>query len=116
MQLGAHTPQELETLLKDAVLIRDRRALAALFENAAALDDGNGTRVPRGRRQIVNAAADIWVYEEPFLAAPRRVVQARGTALLAGDHSTSVARRSGDSVWRYTIALPHTQPQPQRSR
>jgi hypothetical protein len=113
MQLGAHTSEELDTLHKDALLMQDRRAFAALFENVAVLGGGNGTRVARGPRQIVDAV-DMWVYEELFLAAPRRLVQARGTALLAGDRSTSVAHRLGDGVWGYTIALLHTQPQ--RSR
>ena len=31
---GARTPEELETLLEDAFLLHDRRALAQLFQEA----------------------------------------------------------------------------------
>jgi hypothetical protein len=115
MQAGAHTPEELETLLEDAFLMRDRRALAALFENAAVLNAGNGSPEARGRAQIVQAAAEMWAREELYLAARLRVLQAGGTALIAGECSTSVAHRSRDGAWRYTIALIRAQPQPQRS-
>jgi hypothetical protein len=116
MQAGAHTPEELKTLLEDAFLMRDWRGLAALFEDAAVLSGGKGSPVARNRAHIVQAAAKMWAREGLYLAASSRVLQARGTALIAGERSTSVARRSGDGVWRYTIALLRTQPQPQRSR
>jgi hypothetical protein len=52
----------------------------------------------------------MWVREELYLADPSRVLQARGTALIASRCSTSVARRSQDGVWRYTIAFLGAQP------
>jgi hypothetical protein len=115
MQAGANRPEELDTLLEDAFVMRDPRALAALFEDAAVLGTGDRSPVAHGRRQIVQAAAEMWAREELYLAYPRRVLQARRTALIAGDRSISVARRSTDGIWRYTIALLHAQPQSRRS-
>ena len=37
MSVGARTPEELETLLEDALLLRDGPALAELFESGAVL-------------------------------------------------------------------------------
>ena len=57
---GAHrTPEELETLLEDAFVLRDHAALAALFEAAAVLVDG---RRPAGRggEAIARAALAMW--------------------------------------------------------
>jgi hypothetical protein len=116
MEAGAHTPEELEVLLEDAFLMRDGRALGVLFESAAVLSGSDRSAVARGRQQIVRAAAEMWVRDELYHAAPLRVVQARGTALIAGQCSTSVARRSADGAWRYRIALVHPQPQRPRSR
>ncbi len=42
----ARTPEELETLLEDAFVIRDREAVAELFEHGAVL--GDGPREARG--------------------------------------------------------------------
>lgn len=105
MQARARTPEELETLLEDALLMRDHRALAEMFEDAAVLSSGDRSPVARGRREIVEAAADMWAREELYLAAPQRVLQARDTALIASECSISVARRSSAGAWRYVIAL-----------
>ena len=47
MRSGAQTPEELETLLEDTFVVRDRQALAALFEDGAVLGAG-GSRGTRG--------------------------------------------------------------------
>ena len=41
MRQGARTPEELETLFEDAFVIRDRTALAGLFEDGAVLSAGS---------------------------------------------------------------------------
>lgn len=51
---GARTPEELETLLEDALVIRDGEALAALFGSGAALVTG-GERPARRRDRAVGA-------------------------------------------------------------
>jgi hypothetical protein len=114
MQAGAHTPEELETLLEDAFLMHDRVALSGLFEKGAVLAGRDGSPVAHGRTQIVEAATTGWAREELYLASPLRVLQTSNTALIAGACAISVARRSGDGAWRYSIALLHSQPQPQR--
>jgi hypothetical protein len=39
---GGQTPEELETLLEGALLMRDAAALAPLFEDASVLVAGHG--------------------------------------------------------------------------
>ena len=38
MRPGARTPEELETLFEDAFVVRDRDAIAELFEDGGLLD------------------------------------------------------------------------------
>lgn len=57
MRQGARTPEELETLFEETFVIRDREALAELFEDGAVLSDGS--REARGREQIARRAGDI---------------------------------------------------------
>jgi hypothetical protein len=114
MQAGARTPEELETLLEDAFLMHDQCALSGLFEKGAVLAGRDGSQVAHGRTQIVEATTIGWAREEPYLAAPLRVLQTRNTALITGACAISVARRSGDGAWRYSIAHLYTQSQPQR--
>ena len=98
-------------MLEDAFVMHDRSALASLFETEAILASADGAAA-RGRLHIVEAAVQMWAREEQYLADPLHVVQARRTALIAGHHTTTVARRSRDGGWRYAIALLHTQSQP----
>jgi hypothetical protein len=45
---GGQTPEELEPLLEDTLLIRDAAALAPLFEDASVLVAGHGPQQLRG--------------------------------------------------------------------
>lgn len=103
MRQGARTPEELETLFEDAFVIRDREALAELFEDGAVL--GDGLREARGRDQIARLAGDMWEGDRTYLAEPRRILQARDTALVVADRSVNIVRRGGDGAWRYAISL-----------
>jgi hypothetical protein len=103
MREGARTPEELETLLEDAFVIRDREALAELFEYGAVL--GDGSREARGEYEIGRLAGDIWESDRTYLAEPRRVVQARDTALILAKQGLNVVRRGSNGGWRYAIAL-----------
>jgi hypothetical protein len=114
MRAEAQTPEELDTLLEDAFVLRDHTMLAALFHNEGVLGAGT-VALARGRLEIAQAAEAMWAREQLYLAAPLRVLQARRTALIAGPSSTSVAQRSRDGAWRYAIALLHADPQPPRS-
>jgi hypothetical protein len=105
MRPGARTPEELETLFEDAFVIRDREALAELFEDGAVLVASDGSREARGRGEITRLASEMWERNRTYLADPRRVVQARNTGLIVAGRGINVVRRGSDGAWRYAIAL-----------
>jgi hypothetical protein len=102
---GAQTPEELETLFEDAFVLRDRGALAQLFEAGAVLGAARGAREVRGGEQIARLAAAMWERDYTYLADPHRVLQARDTALVVGGRGINVVRRGGDGGWLYAISL-----------
>jgi hypothetical protein len=104
MPAGARTPEELETLLEDAFVLQDPRALAQLFQAGAMLVAGGGLAEARGRRQIARVAAQLWNAERLYLADPRQILQVGDTALMVGGHAINVVRRD-DGFWRYAISL-----------
>jgi hypothetical protein len=95
--------------------MHDRQLLSGLFETGAVLSAGERPPVARGRTQVVEAAAAMWIRQELYLAGPSPILQTGSTALIAGRSATSVARRSDEGVWRYAITLLHANPKPQRS-
>ena len=105
MRQGARTPEELESLLEDAFVIRDREALVELFEDGAVLVGGHGGSEARGGDEIGRWAREMWAHDRTYLADPRRVLQARDTGLVLTPYGVSVARRGSDGAWRYAIAL-----------
>ena len=105
MKTGARTPEELETLLEDAFVLRDPDALAELFQPGAMLVASGGLPEARGRRQIAHIAAQLWDSQRLYLADPRRVLQARDTALVVSGRATNVVRRTDNGSWRYAISL-----------
>ena len=105
MRPGARTPEELETLLEDAFVTRDPDALAPMFEDGAVLMAGGEGPEARGGRAIARLAAALWIRERTYVAEPRRVLQARDTALVVGPQAVSVVRRGADGAWRYAISL-----------
>ena len=102
---GARTPEELETLLEDAFVIRDREALAELFEDGAVLAADPGGRDARGGDEIARWAREMWAHDRTYLADPRRVLQARDTGLVLTPRGVNVVRRGTDGAWRFAIAL-----------
>jgi hypothetical protein len=101
----ARTPEELETLLEDALIARDHDALGALFEAGAVLDVGDGPPA-RGSLAIARLATAMCDRGRIYVADPRRIVQARDIALIVAQRSITVVRRGTDGTWRYAIALP----------
>ena len=83
---GARTPEELDTLLEDALINHDREALATIFEPGAVL---------------------IETTRQNYFAGCGEVLQAHDTALLVAERSISVAVRR-DGCWRFAIALLNT--------
>jgi hypothetical protein len=105
MRPGARTPEELETLLEDAFVIRDGEALAELFEDGALLVASDGSRQARGGDAIARLASEMWERNGTYFADPRRVLQARNTGLIVTTRGINVVRRGSDGAWRYAIAL-----------
>ncbi len=99
----ARTPEELEALLEDAFVIRDREAVAELFEDGAVIVGDR--REARGEDEIERWAREMWARDRTYLADPRRVLQARDTGLVLTRHGINVVRRGTDGAWRYAIAL-----------
>ncbi len=81
MVTGGRTPEELETLFEDALLLHDGEAAAQLFEARGVLVVGGGLQEARGREQIARIAADVSQSRCAYLADPRQVLQVRDTAL-----------------------------------
>jgi ketosteroid isomerase-like protein len=104
MRPGAQTPEELDALLEDAFVLRDRRALAALFESDALLVDATAGKA-RGAGEIASWATETWTRDLTYVAAEPRVLQAGDTALILTAEGIAVARRHDDRAWRYAIAL-----------
>ena len=104
MHSGARTPEEIETLFEDAIVVGDRSALAELFEEGAILvvDDERPVRGGDASARLVLAT---WTGERIYVANPRQVVQARDVALVVGEYGITVVRRHPDGSWRYAIAL-----------
>ena len=105
MRPGARTPEELETLFEDAFVTRDREALAQLFEDGAVLVGSDGPQEAHGGEEIARFATAMWDHDRTYVADPRRVVQARDTALVVAVRGINVVRRGSDGAWRYAISL-----------
>jgi hypothetical protein len=102
---GADTPEELDALLEDAVVLRSAGAVADLFEAGGLLAVGADACPARGARAIVRAAAALWAGSGTYVAEPRRVLQARDTALVVAARGLHVARRAADGRWRLAVAV-----------
>jgi hypothetical protein len=102
---GARTPEELDTLLEDAFVMRDRVEFRGLYDDGAVLVAGAGGREARGGEAIGRAAATLWAEDRIYVAGQRRVLRARDMALVVADAGVHVLRRGGDGAWRVAISL-----------
>jgi hypothetical protein len=100
--MTARTPEELDTLIEDAFLQRDRAALDDLFADSAVLMNGGGVPV-HGRDAIGRALTESW--DRPYVARTRQVLQVRDIALVVADAGIHVLRRGADGAWRASISL-----------
>lgn len=115
MTAGARNPEELDTLIEDTLLQRDRAALDDLFENDAVLMGAGGVPA-HGREAIGRALADAWGRDRIYVARTLHVLQARDTALLVADAGIHVVRRGDDGAWRAAISLLDVSTQPSANR
>jgi len=79
--------------------------LAELFDSAAVMADARSGREARGGEAIGRALSGVWAVGGTYVARPRRVLQARDTALVVGDAGIHVVRRGSDGTWRAAISL-----------
>ena len=105
MDPGGRTPQELETLLEDALLSCDADALSGLFRNDGVLVIGQAGRLTRGPADLNRVTALLERHPGGYVAEPCLVLQARRTALVMGEHAINVARRDRSGSWRYAISI-----------
>jgi nuclear transport factor 2 (NTF2) superfamily protein len=103
--MTARTPEELDTLIEDAFLQRDRAALDGLFDEGAVLMNGCG--VLHGREAIGHAMTESWDRQCTYVARTRQVLQVRDTALVVADAGIHVLRRGADGAGRAQISLLH---------
>jgi hypothetical protein len=110
----ARTPEELETLFEDALLVGDSQSLAQLFESGALLVAG--AQSARGAVEIEQLAKATWQGDHPYVADPWQIHQARDLALVVADQRLNVARRCRDGSWRFVILLQLAAMQSERCR
>jgi hypothetical protein len=85
-------------------VIRDREALAELFEDGAVLATEDSSRGARGGDEIARLTHYLCERNHTYLAEPSPVLQAGDTGLIVAKRGINVVRRGTDGAWRYAIA------------
>lgn len=87
----ASSPEELEILLEDAVLLGDEAAVGSLFDAGAVLITG-----PRiaGPEQALAELSKLG-----YVASTRTVSVRHDAAVVVGDHAVNVSFRAPDGAW-----------------
>jgi hypothetical protein len=106
MPPGARTPEELDTLLEDAFVLRDESASRRLFDDGAVLGRAGGPDV-HGAEAIGRALSGLWAADRTYVARPLRVLRTRDTALVVARAGVHVVIRARDGTWRAAISLLH---------
>ena len=98
--MAAQSPEELEILLEDALVLQDDAAVAALFEEGGVLVDRSG-RV-RGRNQIAKLLA-----QQHYLAAPCScsVTAVSNVAIVVGPQTVNLSCRDPGGGWRLIATI-----------
>jgi quercetin dioxygenase-like cupin family protein len=100
---GARSPEELESLLEDALVLGDPEMLAGLFEEGITLVAGDDPPT-RGRAEAARHVLAMWG-NDLYVADPQRVVVTWDMALILAGEGIHVAHRDRSGAWRYTIVL-----------
>jgi hypothetical protein len=96
--VAAGSPEELETLLEDALLLQDHEAVTALFEDRGVVVSGPGC--VSGRTQAAGLLAG-----RDFVASSGTATVIRGVAVVVGEHAVNLSRRGPDGQWRLVAAI-----------
>ncbi len=99
---GGQTPEELETLLEDALVLGDLEGLLRLFAPGGLLVVPM-TGAGRGAPDLAGSARALIAADWTYVAEPTVVLQAGRTALVVAPHALNVVRRGRDGWWRYEI-------------
>ena len=99
----ARSPEELDTLLEDAFVLRDRQALTRLFRADAVIGSTVRPLQVAGRTEIACTIGAIWEEGGNYVARPPRVLQTGTTALVIVEQTVHVVRRDRKG-WRYLIS------------
>ena len=97
MERAAASPEELETLLEDALLLGDGEAVRALFERGQVRVAGGGGLQVGGR------AADL-LAEQGFLASGHPLRLSPDVAV-GGGGAVTVSHRGTDHRWRLLVVV-----------
>jgi len=93
----ASSPEELETLLEDAVLLGDEGAVASLFDQGAVLVAGPLVTGPE------RALAELT--KLGYVATTRTVTVQHDTAVVVGDQTVNVSVRTPHGAWRLVATI-----------
>lgn len=95
------TPEELDTLLEDALLLQDDHAVTALFEES-------GVVICWPRDAVGPAQAAALLSQRDYVASTGTATVVRDVAVTVGDHTVNLSRRGRDGSWRLlaTIVFP----------
>lgn len=104
METGASTPEELESLFEDALVMGDHEAVAQLFERNALLVAGDGAIELRGD-SIGRHATTLRDHGYRYVSDPQLILQAHNTTLVVAQRAVNVMRRCRDGRWRYAISF-----------
>ena len=107
MTAGAQSPEELDMLLEDAFVLRDRSLTDTLFDDRAVFVEESGGLEARGTEAIGAALTELWRRDRIYVARPGRVLRAHDTALLVSAGALHVVQRSRYGTWRAAISLLH---------
>lgn len=99
----AQSPEELEFLLEDALVVRDSAAVAALFQDGGVLVERSG-----GVQQRSNIARLL--SEQGYLASPSSVTVFRDVAVVVGPQTVNISSRDPQGGWRLLAAILTTGP------
>lgn len=98
--MSASSPEELESLLEDAVLLGDQAFVAALFDAEGVLITDRRTTGPE---QALAELAKLG-----YVAKTGTVTVRRDVAVVVGDVAVNVSVRAPDGGWRLLAAILRT--------